>query len=145
VQGEEQFAVAEVKIDVVERNDPPEIPSEFAGTSVIQVDDDSVTFLPGFGIRDVDASEIHPFEVLITATHGEVIIDDTNGYDEISFELLFSTVLFQSPACVTSYALVHRMLTAELAVKMILFAMGSLGIRQRLKATQSLNCLTSAQ
>jgi hypothetical protein len=47
------------------------------------MDDDSVTLLLGFGIRDVDASEIHPFEVLITVTHGEVIIGDTNGYAEI--------------------------------------------------------------
>jgi hypothetical protein len=77
---------------------PPEIPTKFAATSVIQMDDDSVTLLLGFGIRDVDASEIHPFEVLITVTHGEVIIGDTNGYDEIYFELRLLS-FSQTAAC----------------------------------------------
>ena len=47
------------------------------------MDEDSVTLLPGFGIRDVDASEIHPLEVLISVTHGEVIIDQSFSMENV--------------------------------------------------------------
>ncbi len=55
---------------------------------MIQVDEDSVTLLPGFCIRDVDASEIHPLEVLISVTHGEVIIDLSFWMENVEVFLL---------------------------------------------------------